>query len=331
VSPLSAVAFMLERDLSMSVGHRVVPAPRPDEALVRVEWAGLCGSDLHVMRTGEWVADWPATLGHEIFGRIEQAPPDSRLAPGRPVVADSRIPCAECTTCRAGQPDACAHIAFVGEARPGGFASHCVLPLALLHEVPDELEGSRAVLAEPLAVALHAVSHVGGAPARAAILGHGPIGALLHIELRRRFPATEIEVAEPAPVRAALARAVGARCAGSSGELEPGGFDLVLDAAGYPGSLRDAVALCRHGGELVIVALSEHEVPVRPMELVEKGLRITGSNAFRGELPVAISLLEDEGWRYEPVVTDVIDLEDLPDTARRELERPDAVKVLVHP
>jgi threonine dehydrogenase-like Zn-dependent dehydrogenase len=276
-------------------------------------------------------AEWPATLGHEIFGWIEQAPPDSGLGPGRPVVVDSRIPCAECAECRAGRTDACAHIAFVGEARPGGFASHCVLPLSLLHTVPEGLDGSRAVLAEPLAVALHGLSHVRVAPARAAILGHGPIGALLHIELRRRFPSAEIEVAEPAALRASLARALGARCVEASRELEADGFDLVLDAAGYRGSLLDGVGLCRHGADLVILALSEHEVPVRPMELVEKGLRITGSNAFRGELPVAIGLLADDAWRYDPVITDAIDLADLPDTARRQLERPDGVKVLVRP
>jgi threonine dehydrogenase-like Zn-dependent dehydrogenase len=327
----TTAALLLERDLTMSVGERDLSAPGPDEALLRVEWAGLCGSDLHVMRTGDWVVEWPATLGHEIFGRVEQAPAGSAIAPGTPVVADSRIPCGECAACAAGDTDACPNVAFVGEARPGGFASHCVLPLALLHQVPETLEGSRAVLAEPLAVVLHALSHLDGEPARAAVLGHGPIGALVQIELRRRFPSCEVQVAEPAPLRASLARALGAECAASSHDLAPGAFDLVIDAAGYPRSLADAIALCRPAAQVLLLALSEREVPLKPMEIVEKRLRITGSNAFRGELDDAIALLVAEGWRYEPVVTDAIELDELPDTARRQLEQPDAVKVLVRP
>lgn len=320
-------AFLLDRDLSMSVGARELPEPGPDDVVVRVEWAGLCGSDLHVMRTGEWVTDWPATLGHEIYGRVESG----ALAAGTAVVADSRIACGRCTNCLAGDTDNCSNIAFVGEARPGGFATHCVLPVSSLHTVPDELEGATAVLAEPLAVALHALAHVAGCPARTAIVGHGPIGALIHAELRRRFPDTEIEVAEPVELRAALARAWDARCAGAAADLAADSFDLVIDAAGYPTSLADAVALCRRAAQLLVVAISSHEVAVRPIDLVEKRLRITGVNAFRDELPQALELIAAEPWRYEPVVTDAVSLEELPERARRHLEHPDAVKVLVKP
>ena len=104
-----------------------------------------------------------------------------------------------------------------------------------------------------------------------------------------------------------------------------------MDAAGYATSLADAVALCRRDAQLVVVALSEREVALKPMDIVEKRLRITGVNAFRDELPDAIALISAEPWRYEPVVTDAIPLAELPERARRHLERPDAVKVLVRP
>lgn len=324
-------AFLLDRDLTMEVGMRELPAPASGEVLLRVEWAGLCGSDLHVMRTGDWVAEWPATLGHEIFGRVESAPAGSGLALGTAVVADSRIPCGTCPACLAADTDACSHVAFVGEARPGGFATHCVLPEALLHPVPDGLEGATAVLAEPLAVALHLLGHVAGEPHAVAVLGHGPIGALIHAELRRRLPDAAVEVAEPVALRAALARAWGARCVPAARELRQGAYDLVIDAAAYRASLVDAIALAAPGAQVLVAALSEHEVTVRPMELVERRLRIIGVNAFRGELREAIALLSAEPWRYEPVVTEAVALADLPERARRQLERPDEVKVLVQP
>jgi threonine dehydrogenase-like Zn-dependent dehydrogenase len=323
-------ALLLERDLTMRVGGRALPELGEGDALVEVEWAGLCGSDLHVMRTGDWVTCWPATLGHEIYGRVQVAPPGAELVEGTAVVADSRIPCGGCPACLAPDPDRCNAIQFVGEGRPGGFATHCVLPVRMLQPVSEGVEGSIAVLAEPLAVAVHAIGHLVGTPERVALLGHGPIGALIHAELRRRFPECEVEVAEPAPLRAALARAWGARCAAGSAELA-GRFDVVVDAAGYHGSLRDAIGLCDHDGQLALVALGEHEVALRPMDIVEKRLRITGVNAFRGELPLAVELLAREGWRYAPVVTDAVALSELPEKARRQLECPDGIKVLVRP
>ena len=324
----AAPSLFLERSLELSVGVRELPEPGPDEALVRVEWAGLCGSDLHVMRTGAWVTGWPATLGHEIFGRVETG--GGPLTPGTAVVADSRLPCGDCPAC-AVDPLTCGNVAFVGEARPGGFASHCVLPTSLLHPIPETLEGSTAVLAEPLAVVLHAIAQVNGTPARAAILGHGPIGALVHAELRRRLPSVEVDVAEPAPLRAALARAFGAHSVSDAADLPAGAYDLVIDAAGFPGSLAHAVTRCATGAQILLLALSDHAVPVTPMDLVERRITVTGSNAFVDELPAAIALLTAEGWRYDPVVTDAVALDELPATARRQLDRPDAVKVLVRP
>jgi threonine dehydrogenase-like Zn-dependent dehydrogenase len=323
-------AALLDRSLDLRVGTRELPAVGEDETRIRVEYVGVCGSDLHVIRTGDWVTEWPATLGHEIYGRVEESRGVGARAPGIAVVADSRIPCGTCETCRT-KPNACPNIRFVGEACPGGFASHCVLPNALLHEVPAMLDGATAVLAEPVAVVLHALSHLASAPRRVAILGHGPIGALIHIELRRLFGAAQIVVAEPASVRAALSRRLGARTVADAADLPAGSYDLIIDAAGYPSSIAHAVGLGSVGAHIVLVALSGTPVPITPMELVERRLRITGSNAFVDELPAAIALLSADGARYAPVVTDTISLNELPATIHRQLRRPDAVKILIRP
>ncbi len=67
-------ALLLDRELTLRTGPRELPEPKPGEVLVRVEWAGVCGSDLHVLRTGDWVSYWPATLGHEVAGTVEHCP-----------------------------------------------------------------------------------------------------------------------------------------------------------------------------------------------------------------------------------------------------------------
>ena len=129
-------AALLDRSLDLRIGTRDLPAVGEGEARILVEYVGVCGSDLDVIRTGDWVAEWPATLGHEIYGRVEESRGDGAPAPGTAIVADSRIACGTCATCRT-TPNACPNIRFVGEACPGGFATHCILPIALLHEVPD--------------------------------------------------------------------------------------------------------------------------------------------------------------------------------------------------
>jgi len=329
MSTLQTPAFLLRQNLSMTVGSRELADLGPDDALVRVQWAGLCGSDLHVMRTGAWVLEWPATLGHEIYGTVEQAPEDGALAPGDAVVADSRIACGRCQQCTNGAPDRCVNVAFVGEACPGGFAELCVLPAEMLHRVPDELRSPVATLSEPLAVIVHALSLLRSEPRRVVILGHGPIGALANVELRRRFADIDIAVAEPAPLRAQLARALGAATVESGGELAEGMYDTVIDAAGYESSLRDAIVLCAPRGQVLLLALSHRAVAVQPADLVERSICVLGANAFVDELPQAISLLAAHPWRYEPIITDAVSLTELPGVARRQLERPEAVKVLV--
>lgn len=325
-----ATVMELDSELNLGLARRELPEPQGEELSVRVEWAGLCGSDLHVMRTGVWIEEWPAVLGHEVVGSVEAAGPAATVAVGALVVADSRIPCRACAAC-ASDPARCSHLRFLGEARPGGFASHLLLPSGLAHAVPHGLDASIAVLAEPLAVALHALAQLTRPPQRTLVIGHGPIGALLHIELRRSFPDALVHVAEPAATRALLARALGAKVAPDARDLERGGYDLVIDAAGYPASLEHAIGACAAGATLLLVALSPHPVALRPIELAERRLRLVGCNAFVDELPGALALLAEEAWRYLPVITRAVSLEELPDAARAQLAHPDAVKVVIRP
>lgn len=333
MSARTVEAFLVGRDLEMSVGARELRDPRSDEAVVRVQFAGVCGSDLHVLRSGDWVEDdeWPATLGHEIYGVVEQAPQDGSLHVGDHVVADSKVPCGRCAPCLGGRPDFCIDVRFVGECRPGGFATHCVLPASLLHRLPEELRSSTAALAEPLAVAIHGLSHLRDEPVRVAVLGHGPVGALLHLQLRRSFPEAQVTVAEPAQLRADLARAWGAGTVDGSKQLPLASFDTVIDAAGYRGSLVDALGLVAPRGQVLVLAIARQPVEVAPADLVERGVAVFGSNAFCDELPAAIDALAAEPSAYEPVITRAVSLAELPAILRSQLVRPDEVKVVMCP
>ena len=336
-------ALLLDRDLKLVLGSRDIDAPVPGEVLVRVAWAGVCGSDLHVLASGAWVAYWPATLGHEVAGVVEKCP-GGEIPLGVTVVVDSRLPCGECPGCSRA-PSLCHNMTWLGESRPGGFARFLVVPVTSVVACPDGTEAAIAVLAEPLSVAMHAVSRLAARPpGPALVLGYGPVGALVHLELVRRWPGLAVFVSEPNTERAELALALGAQVvagpalatgdtAAGTGDGVPAGreFALVVDAAGYPQSLVAASRAVANGGTVLVVALSGQAVPVVPSELVERAISIVGCIGFDDELPQAVGLLASAPDRYRPLVTEAVLLEEAPRRLAEMGRRPSVGKVVVRP
>lgn len=318
-------ALLLDEDLRLTVGHRPAVAPAPGEVVVAVERAGICGSDLHVLRSGDWVSYWPATLGHEVVGRILQSS-DPGWPVGTRVLIDSRTPRTDDgRTVPADRLDP--NLTWLGEERPGGFAERVVVSTATLHAVPDALDAQTAVLAEPLAVTLCAFDQARvERPETVLIIGHGPIGFLANAEVRRRWPEAAVDVIDPVPERSDLARELGAH---AIAHIERDDYDLVIDAAGYDGSLAAAVAAAARGGSILLVALGHSPSQLIPADVVERSLTITGSVGFdTRHLDEALRILEQSPDVYRRSVTHTIPLLELPaflaSPARRE-----AMKILV--
>lgn len=341
-------ALLLDRDLELVLGSREIDPPLPGEVLVRVAWAGVCGSDLHVLASGAWVAYWPATLGHEVAGVVE-ACPGGEIRPGTAVVVDSRLPCGKCPGCSQA-PSLCHNMTWLGESRPGGFARWLVVPVASVVACPEGTELAVAVLAEPLSVAMHAVSRLPAPPAGPAlVLGYGPVGALVHLELVRRWPGLAVFVSEPNAERAELARALGAQVVAApapgaggtatsetvvaGGDGAPGGhrFALVVDAAGYPQSLATALRAVANGGTVLVVALNAQAVPLVPSELAERAISIVGCIGFDAELPEAVRVLASAPDRYRPLVTEAVLLEEAAGRLAELGRQPSVGKVVVRP
>lgn len=325
---MKTAALLLSQDLSLCVGERDVPDPQLGEVMLRVEWAGVCGSDLHVLRTGAWVAYWPATLGHEVVGIVESCP-GNELVTGTRVVVDSRVPCGDCAGCGEGT-GRCENLGWVGEAHPGGFQGYLLMAVDRVVACPSELEAPIAVLAEPLAVAMHAIKMVTVEPRQVRILGYGPIGSLVHLEVGRRWPRALVSVIEPASQRRQIARAFGAAVEGDDHYLAAPA-QLVIDAAGYRTSLLDAMSNCASGGTVLVVALGHEPVQLVPAGLAEHEITISGSNGFTDELPAAVAELAANPNRYRPVVTEVVLLEDAVERLGALTNSPSAGKLLVRP
>src|SRR5580704_7353 len=165
----------------IAVEQASIPVPGPDEALVRMLAAGVCGSDLHAARGRHPFVALPYRPGHEVVGVVEATgSPISGCAPGQRVTVAPYLPCWGCKMCASGRENLCENLGFFGCGYiQGGMAEHFTLPADRLFPVPDALDDHAAALIEPLATPVHAVRLAGEVAGRSvAVLGAGTIGLL---------------------------------------------------------------------------------------------------------------------------------------------------------
>jgi len=216
-----------------------VPVPHRDEALVRVIYGGICGSDLHYWRegaSGPFVVRQPMVLGHEIIGVVEEAA-ESGAGPavGAIVAVHPAESCGRCEWCLRGDANLCAEGSYLGSAarlphRDGGFAEWVVADSTRLVEIPAGVDLRCAALAEPAAIAYHAVSRSGEVKASSVlVVGAGPVGLLTTAVLRRAGAAT-VTAVDVIGGRLDIARSVGANAVMSPPE-ERGSGEGWVDVA----------------------------------------------------------------------------------------------------
>ncbi len=278
-------------------------APPPGWVLVAVEAAGICGSDLHNFATGQWISRTPSVAGHEFCGRVLAlgAGVDD-LGVGDPVVADSRYWCGECPQCRDGHFNACELLGFVGEVCDGGFAEQVLLPARLVLRRPEGIDPRAAAMAEPLAVALHAVRKVSPEPCAAVlVVGCGTIGGLCALVLSRLHDGPILL----ADRNAGRARAVAEASGGSVVELTSSAIAAatagkplryVIDATGSIAALAHLLGMIGPNSIVGLVGISQGRLDLDPNKLVEREISLVGCHAFKDELPQAIAMtavLED--------------------------------------
>ncbi|WP_439379262.1 L-idonate 5-dehydrogenase [Amycolatopsis lexingtonensis] len=284
-----------------------VPAPVPGagEVLLAVEWGGICGSDLAYWRhgaSGTAVLKHPLVLGHEVAGRVDGRP--VTVHPAR-VVGDDPLP-----ERLAGRTNLHREVRYFGSAAfdphtDGGFCEYKVVPAAQVRPLPDGVGTREGALAEPLAVALHAVSRAGDVRGRDVLVnGAGPIGSLVVAAAKHRGARTVV-AADISAGALAIARAMGAddvRDLGG-GERLPEDAEIVFEASGARAALGGVLRATARGGTLVQVGnLPGRPAPAELGALVTREITWTGSYRFAGELDDALAALGD-GLDVDPLIT----------------------------
>jgi (R,R)-butanediol dehydrogenase/meso-butanediol dehydrogenase/diacetyl reductase len=264
-----------------------VPPPRPGplEVRLKVLAAGICGSDVHNLRTGQWISRTPSIPGHEFCAEVLECGDGVRdFIPGDRVVADSRVWCGNCPACERGDLNLCDHLGFVGEVCDGGFAEQTVLPARSLIKVCSDLPAAIAALSEPLGVALRAVNQLSaGPPDTVRVTGGGTIGGLAAL-LLHVVKGCRVQLIEPNAERYRLISRIVPLA-------EPGEFRLAVEATGIASVLNALVNTLTPGGRIASVGIFHGDVTLNVNRLVERELTLVGCSVFRDEQRQAIRLL----------------------------------------
>ena len=291
------------------------PTPAPGEVRVRVLRAGVCATDLALVRG---YMGFRGTPGHEFVGVALEGP----LA-GRRVVGEINAACGACPQCRAGLARHCPRRSVLGIlGRSGAFAEQLVLPAENLHPVPDTISDEAATFTEPLAAAFEIAEQVElAARARALVVGDGRLGLLCaHVLV---LHGVEVALRGRHSERAALLPA------GARYEDEPGaGYDLVVEATGDPQALPAALASVRPRGTLVLKTTSEGRTTLDLAPVVVDEITLVGSRC--GPFEPALAALAGGTVPVEPLVHARFPLEHGAE-ALAEAARAGVLKVLLQP
>lgn len=313
------------------------PEPRDGEVRLRVRYVGICGSDLHYYfqgANGEYVIREPLTPGHELSAVVD-VDPSGRLAPGtRVTVHPARygpsLPGLE------DRPHLRPGGDYLGSAaanphRQGGASEYLIVEHSMVRVLPGALPLERAALAEPLAVAMHAVGLAGDVRgARVLVIGAGPIGLLVIAAAGRAGAATiaASDMREQALGRAATVGADEVLLVGRDAVADES-YDVVFECSGAPVALTQAVRAARRGGSIVQVGmLPDADSPINLAPMLAKELTIRGAFRFSTEIDDAIAFLT-EGDLLDAVVTQVIPAEEAVDAFAVARDSSRSAKVLL--
>jgi threonine dehydrogenase-like Zn-dependent dehydrogenase len=276
------------------------PIPRIEgECLIRVTAAGICGTDLELLRG---YAGFFGVPGHEFVGVVESADaPDAHWI-GRRVAGEITVGCGRCAGCRAAGTGHCDVRTVVGiRDRDGAFAEYLSLPSRNLHALPASMDDVTGVFVEPAAAACRIVEQVTIEPGtRAAVVGAGRLGLLVAQVLRAS--GADVSVITRSDTSASIAAALRLQTISIS-RAEPLArqFDVVVDVTGEAAGFASAASLVRPRGTLVVKSTIHGETPVPLTALVVDEITIVGSRC--GPFPRAIELLDQRRIDVEPLVT----------------------------
>jgi alcohol dehydrogenase len=333
------LAFRVHKANLVAVS-KPLPKLRPGWALIRVLLAGICNTDIEILRGYH---SFRGTPGHEFVGEVAGvrglSARQSKRWLGQRVTGAINVSCEAygyrpvCAFCRRGLKTHCARRTVLGiVAHDGAFAEYLALPLQNLHRVPDSVTDQQAVFVEPLAAACEILDQLKIRNFReAAVLGDGKLAQLVARVLCTRLP--HVVMYGKHESKLALARPAGVktkRVRGNSRDAKQikQSYPLVVEATGSPSGLALAQQITEPRGTLILKSTFHGAAPVETWPIVVKEITVIGSRC--GPFAKAIALLSSRNVDPTPLITHTFPLSAAPE-AIRFAQKSNAMKVLLRP
>ena len=280
------------------------PAPQPtdDWAVVRVAYAGVCGSDMaRFFQTGSYHS--PMVIGHEFSGIIEQPAKNGKLPKGTPVAVLPIIPCGVCQGCReTGEPFHCSQYQFIGSRNNGGFAETCLVKESNLFVLDSAARLKQGAFIEPLAVGLHTVRRSGlqkGERKTAAVFGAGPIG--LSVAFWLNHFGMDVTVVDVRDYSLAIARKMGLTNTLTFAETAGHRWDALFEASGAPAVLARAIQCAKPKATLTVLGRGAGDtvIPHDAFEMLQRK-EITLNGCWGYNLAGEEAVMQDGLAHFDP-------------------------------
>lgn len=307
---------------------REIPMPVPTEGqvVVKLEYVGICGSDVHYLehgRIGNFIVDGDFILGHECAGEVVELGPGVKyLKVGDRVALEPGITCGHCEFCKGGKYNLCPDVEFLATPPYDGcLMDYIAFPENMAFKLPDNVSSQEGALVEPLAVGLHAaVQGEVRLGDRVVILGAGCIG-LVTLLACKAFGATDIVVVDIMEKRLEAAKRLGASRVINAKEenvleviaalTEGQGMDKVIETAGSIHTVKQTPYLTKRGGTVVLVGLADKDIVEYDfMEVMTKELTIKSVFRYRNLYPAAIGAIADGKIDVKGIITHEFDFTD---------------------
>ncbi len=296
-----------------------VPEPPPGEALVKVLKAGVCNTDLELVR-----GYYPFTgvLGHEFVGEVVTGAPPLE---GRRVVGEINAVCGDCSACRDDRSSHCEKRTVLGiVGRDGAFAEYLILPTENLHPVPDHVSTDATTFTEPVAAALEIQEQVSIGPEdRVLVAGVGKLGSLIAQTLA--LSGCDLVAVNRRPEKRALLEARGVNVVGPE-QIAPASFDYAVEATGNPAGFALARKALRPRGTLIMKSTYAGSLEIDVSSLVVDEITLVGSRC--GPFAPALELLAAGKVEVEPMIEFRFGLEEAVEALAKAAE-PGVLKVLI--
>lgn len=279
-----------------------VPLPErsANEALLKVRKAGICNTDLEILRA---YGSFEGTLGHEFIGTVQEA--DDKKLIAKRVVSDINCACHHCEMCHSGNPHHCLNRHTIGiNKKDGAFAEFLTVPVANLILVPDNLEDNIAVFAEPVAAALEIQEQIDfSTVAEVLVIGDGKLGLLIAMCLAST--GSNVSLLGHHPEKQELLSGFNVQFMGKVPDIK---FPVVIEATGNPAGFHDAIGLTAAKGTLVLKSTYADGFQFNPTPVVIKEITLLGSRC--GPMQKAIDLLASDKIKPQGLIEAEFPLDD---------------------